>query len=169
MIANSGWAYFLNWELALWGDPVYDLAVHLHKMAYQPDEEEPAKAAWRNAVSPETAAEWTTDLDTYLAHECVKSAVGDTVRYSKLIAAGTESPAAQAALIDKLTTKLHAAHTFWRRANPRPRRGGPPCPQPHPHDPRRGMISSADSSGTLFRSSAPTRESSPLMPDFRPI
>ncbi|WP_158230511.1 phosphotransferase family protein, partial [Pseudofrankia asymbiotica] len=89
MIVNGGATYFLDWELALWGDPVYDLAVHLHKMAYQPDEEELAGAAWRNAVPPEAAVEWTRDLATYLAHERVKSAVVDTVRYTKLIAAGS--------------------------------------------------------------------------------
>ncbi|WP_083731347.1 phosphotransferase [Protofrankia coriariae] len=38
MILSGGRTYFLDWELALWGDPVYDLAVHLHKTAYQADE-----------------------------------------------------------------------------------------------------------------------------------
>ena len=38
MILARGRTYFLDWELALWGDPVYDLAVHLHKMGYSPQE-----------------------------------------------------------------------------------------------------------------------------------
>jgi len=28
MIVDGRTAYFLDWELALWGDPVYDLAGH---------------------------------------------------------------------------------------------------------------------------------------------
>jgi hypothetical protein len=44
----------------------------------------------------------------------VKSAVVDSVRYAKLIAAGTEPPDAQAALIDKLTAKVRAAHAVWK-------------------------------------------------------
>ncbi|OHV39304.1 MULTISPECIES: phosphotransferase family protein [Pseudofrankia] len=122
LIVKGGATYFLDWELALWGDPVYDLAVHLHKMAYQPDEEELARAAWRNALPPEAAVEWTRDLATYLAHERVKSAIVDTVRYTKLIAAGSETPAAEAALLDKLTAKLHAAHAVWRTGHA-PNRG----------------------------------------------
>jgi len=118
MIVDAGATYFLDWELALWGDPVYDLAVHLHKMAYQPDEIEAAQAAWRAAVPAEAAVGWQTDLATYLAHERVKSAVVDTVRYAKLLAAGTESPAAEAALIDKLVAKLKAAHAVWRTGHP---------------------------------------------------
>jgi len=114
MIVNGGATYFLDWELALWGDPVYDLAVHLHKMSYQPDEEESASAAWREAMGPEAAVAWVRDLATYRAHERVKSAVVDTVRYAKLIAAGSEASEAEAALLDKLTAKLHAAHGVWR-------------------------------------------------------
>ncbi len=114
MIIDAEVAYFLDWELALWGDPVYDLAVHLHKMAYQPDEDDAARTAWRAAVPAGAAIAWTADLATYLAHERVKSAIVDTVRYTKLITAHTESPTAEAALLDKLTTKLTAAHTVWQ-------------------------------------------------------
>lgn len=114
MIVKGDVTYFLDWELALWGDPVYDLAVHLHKMAYQPDEEESARAAWLAAVPAEASVDWRADLATYLAHERVKSAIVDSVRYAKLIAAGTESSNAEAALVDKLTAKVHAAHAVWK-------------------------------------------------------
>jgi len=83
-------------------------------MAYQPDESEAARAGWRAAVPAEAAVGWQADLATYLAHERVKSSVVDTVRYAKLIAAGSESLAAEATLIDKLVTKLRAAHAVWR-------------------------------------------------------
>ncbi|WP_049806872.1 phosphotransferase family protein [Pseudofrankia inefficax] len=114
MIVDVDVTYFLDWELALWGDPVYDLAVHLHKMGYQADEEEAAQAAWLAAVPAGAAVEWRADLATYLAHERVKSAVVDSVRYAKLIAAGTEPPDAEAALVDKLTAKVRTAHAVWK-------------------------------------------------------
>ncbi|MDT3441465.1 phosphotransferase [Pseudofrankia sp. BMG5.37] len=113
LIVDAGKTYFLDWELALWGDPLCDLAVHLHKMAYLPDEEQSARADWLAAVPSEAATEWARDLATYLAHERVKSAVVDTVRYAKLHAAGTETPATEATLIDKLTAKLRGAHASW--------------------------------------------------------
>ncbi|MGW4243281.1 phosphotransferase [Nocardia sp. NPDC004722] len=38
IIRNGREVVFLDWELALYGEPVYDVATHLHKMGYQPDE-----------------------------------------------------------------------------------------------------------------------------------
>jgi thiamine kinase-like enzyme len=40
----------LDGELALLGDPVYDLAVHLHEMGYLPEEERRAVAGWAEAL-----------------------------------------------------------------------------------------------------------------------
>jgi tetratricopeptide (TPR) repeat protein len=111
LIVNDGETYFLDWELALWGDPVYDLAVHLHKMAYQPDELTALLAGWTETVTGPAAAHWREDLDTYLAHERVKSAIVDTVRYTKLLTQPGPNPDDHADLIDKLTAKLAAAHT----------------------------------------------------------
>jgi aminoglycoside phosphotransferase (APT) family kinase protein len=114
MIVDRRTTHFLDWELALWGDPVYDLAGHLHKMGYQPDEEAAVQAAWLAALPAEATVNWREGLPTYLAHERVKSAIVDTVRYSTQIAAGAESPEAEAALLDKLATKIRAAHEVWK-------------------------------------------------------
>jgi aminoglycoside phosphotransferase (APT) family kinase protein len=109
MILAHGRTYFLDWELALWGDPVYDLAVHLHKMGYSPSEYEAAQATWLASVPPEAAQSWEPDLDTYLTHERVKSAIVDTVRYTKIITGGHASAHSQAELLRKLAGKLEAA------------------------------------------------------------
>jgi hypothetical protein len=37
---------FLDWEPAPWGDPVYNLAVHIHKMAYLPEEHGALVSRW---------------------------------------------------------------------------------------------------------------------------
>ena len=109
MVVSRGRTYFLDWELALWGDPVYDLAVHLHKMGYSPSEYEAAQAAWLASVPREASESWEPDLDIYLAHERVKSAIVDTVRYTKLIVSGHASSQSEAELLRKLSGKLEAA------------------------------------------------------------
>jgi len=109
MIVSRGRTYFLDWELALWGDPVYDLAVHLHKMGYSPSEYEAAQAVWLASVTGEASENWETDLDAYLTHERVKSAIVDTVRYTKIIVTGHAGSQIEAELPRKLSGKLEAA------------------------------------------------------------
>ncbi|TDC88820.1 aminoglycoside phosphotransferase family protein [Actinomadura sp. 7K507] len=84
MIIANGETTFLDWELTLWGDPVYDLAAHIHKMAYLPEERAALIACWRAAMPPDHITGWRQDLDAYLAHERIKSAIVDSVRYSQL-------------------------------------------------------------------------------------
>ncbi len=83
---------FLDWELSLWGDPVYDLAVHLHKMRYSATEDELLTRTWADRVAPRFSAAWEADLAIYRAHETLKSAIVDTVRQiARLRAAEPES------------------------------------------------------------------------------
>jgi len=121
MILAGERTYFLDWELALWGDPVYDLAVHLHKMGYSPHEYAAMQDAWLAAVPGNAADRWRPDLDTYLSHERVKSAIVDTVRYTKIITSGSASPEREAELAGKLAGKLDAANTAggtWATRSP---------------------------------------------------
>jgi aminoglycoside phosphotransferase (APT) family kinase protein len=110
MIVARGRTFFLDWELALWGDPVYDLAVHLHKMGYSPAERQGLQTAWLAAVPSDASGKWEPDLDAYLGHERVKSAIVDTVRYTKMLASGSVTAERAAALVRKLAVKLRAAH-----------------------------------------------------------
>jgi aminoglycoside phosphotransferase (APT) family kinase protein len=109
MIVSHGRTYFLDWELALWGDPVYDLAVHLHKMGYVLSDYGAAQSAWLASVPREAAEGWELDLDTYLTHERVKSAIVDTIRYTKIIVSGRADNQSVTELIRKLSAKLEAA------------------------------------------------------------
>ncbi|MGF7235432.1 MAG: phosphotransferase family protein, partial [Frankia sp.] len=113
MILAGSETYFLDWELALYGDPVYDLAVHLHKMAYQPDEIDRLLAGWPRTATGPAADHWRADLAVYLAHERVKSAIVDTVRYTKLIAQGNLDEQRRGELVVKLVGKLNAAYDVW--------------------------------------------------------
>ncbi|MEV0971035.1 phosphotransferase family protein [Microtetraspora glauca] len=118
MILRDGHVVFLDWELALWGDPVYELAVHFHKMSYYDDERQAVLDGWVSAMPPRYTQGWERDLDIYLAHERVKSAIVDTVRYTQLIAGKRLSPAEEHHLIGKLTGKLNAAGEVWHWTKP---------------------------------------------------
>ena len=113
MIIKDGESYFLDWELALWGDPVYDLAVHFHKMGYTPAERDQVLQLWQAALDSEYIEGWEDDLDIYLAHEQIKSAIVDTVRYSQAFIDPSYAPEPEPVLVDKLTVKLNNAYRRW--------------------------------------------------------
>lgn len=113
MIVKDGRTTFLDWELALWGDPVYDLAVHVHKMGYLPDELDRLLRIWGEALPASHTVDWERDLDIYLAHEQIKSVIVDTVRYAQAFADPATAPEPPAELATKLTDKLHNAHRRW--------------------------------------------------------
>lgn len=113
MIVRAGSVVFIDWELALLGDPVYDLAVHLHKMAYLPEEQSRLLARWAPAVPSGATEAWSADLQRYLRHERVKSAVVDSIRYAKLVRSGQLAPAARQHLQASLVGKLRAARELW--------------------------------------------------------
>jgi len=122
MILARGQTYLIDWELALWGDPVYDLAVHLHKMGYSPSEHEAMQAAWLAAVPGSASENWEPDLHAYLTHERVKSAIVDTIRYTKIITSGHPSAQFTEELLRKLASKLGAAQATgggWSVRRPR--------------------------------------------------
>lgn len=111
IVMSSHGAVFLDWELALWGDPVYDLAVHINKMTYLDDELHTLLSGWAARTEPSTA--WFMDLTAYLRHERVKSAIVHSIRYAKEIAAAGTTPATRRLLVGKLTSTLNAAAPIW--------------------------------------------------------
>lgn len=152
MIIRDGRTIFLDWELALYGDPLADVAIHLHKMAYTDSERQRFLSRWALTEPEAMTAGWEQDLRTYLAHEQLKSAVLDSVRYAKVIAARTRTPTDERLLIESLTLKLSTAAPLWGITEPPenaqveaalrdlPHAGGPGsrgrvpatvCPPPH--------------------------------------
>lgn len=114
----AGRIVVIDWEFALWGDPVYDLATHLHKMAYLPDERAHLLQRWAALQSARARDGWRDDLARYLRHEWVKSAVVDSVRYAKLVADPATPAARTDALAATLAAKVAAAREVW--GDPRP-------------------------------------------------
>jgi hypothetical protein len=88
-------------------------------MAYQPDEAASVRNGWLAAVPAHGSEGWEPDVDTYLAHERVKSAIVDTVRYAKLIAAGNLPAERENELVGKLAGKLSAARAASHAWNTR--------------------------------------------------
>ncbi|MFF8829785.1 aminoglycoside phosphotransferase family protein [Streptomyces sp. NPDC015131] len=112
ILARRGGLVVLDWELALWGDPVYDLADHVHKMSYTPSDRVAIIEAWRRAAPRDCRRGLRADLDYYLAHEAVKSAVVDTVRWGRRVAAAPSEAEARS-LASELAAKLAAAQPHW--------------------------------------------------------
>ncbi|MEU0811207.1 aminoglycoside phosphotransferase family protein [Streptomyces sp. NPDC005970] len=116
MIVAAGAAWFLDWELALWGDPAYEVAIHLHKMDYPERQRDALLRLWPQALPQESTRGWQSDVQVYLRHERIKSAVVDTIRYSKQLASPGSTPALRDFLVTRLANKLNAARRVWGMA-----------------------------------------------------
>ncbi|MEU4113742.1 phosphotransferase [Kitasatospora sp. NPDC028055] len=117
LLLRSGQTVFLDWELALWGDPLYELAVHLHKMAYLPEEEKEVVEGWAEHFG-RSAPGWQQDLPRYLAHERIKSAVVDAVRYTGEMTDDWDDRARRHAFCTRLARKVNRARPYWGHHEP---------------------------------------------------
>ncbi|MER6914649.1 aminoglycoside phosphotransferase family protein [Streptomyces sp. NPDC000594] len=115
MILDEAAVVFLDWELALWGDPVYDLADHLHKTAHNASDRHRVLAGWERAAPAECRLGWQDNLGFYLAYEEMKSAVVDTVRWGRRIALAPTAHE-RLTLAEELRQKLVRASPHWHGA-----------------------------------------------------
>ncbi|WP_326597617.1 aminoglycoside phosphotransferase family protein [Streptomyces sp. NBC_01803] len=124
---SDGGLCVIDWELALIGDPVYDLATHLHLMRYPPEQEREVLARWARAVDeslPGAAAGLSRDLPRYLAYKRVQSVFTDVIRqaYQVRSTPSAELPAQLARTGEVVSTVLgRAAHVLGLRRVPGPR------------------------------------------------
>ncbi|WP_320778873.1 phosphotransferase [Streptomyces sp. CRN 30] len=73
----------IDWELATYGDPLHDLAVHLVRMRYPAWQWRSVISAWRTAMlrlCPAAVADMDTDLCHYLDFERAQSVYPDVIR-----------------------------------------------------------------------------------------
>ncbi|MBY8880940.1 phosphotransferase family protein [Actinacidiphila acidipaludis] len=80
VVDRAGVLWTIDWELALVGDPLYDLATHLHLMGYPSDQEADVISRWERAVGAEAAAGAREDLPHYRAFKRVQSLCTDVLR-----------------------------------------------------------------------------------------
>jgi aminoglycoside phosphotransferase (APT) family kinase protein len=119
-ILLNGVTWILDWELALWGDPLYEVAVHLHKMEYLPDElaHVRARLSGRGGLSEEVLVGFDGDLDVLLEHERCKSVVVDAVRYAEQVRDPETLPTVADQLCVKLAKKVARAQEVWQAQEP---------------------------------------------------
>lgn len=74
----------IDWELAMYGDPLHDLATHLVRMGYDKAEHELMVGLWADAMRRAGHAAATTDMEhdlpRYLGFEYAQSAYPDVMR-----------------------------------------------------------------------------------------
>jgi aminoglycoside phosphotransferase (APT) family kinase protein len=117
IILDGDRSFFLDWELALYGDPLYDLAVHVHKTGYLPHERARLLGLWCTCMPDSHIANFEADLVAYLAHEQIKSTLVDSVRYAQAFA-GAPAPYPREILVTKLADMLAVARTHWGVTEP---------------------------------------------------
>lgn len=73
----------IDWELAMFGDPLYDLATHLHLVRYPAHQERRMVEQWRETVdrvAPRSSAGYADDLPKLLAYQRAQSVFTDVIR-----------------------------------------------------------------------------------------
>ncbi|MER6035529.1 aminoglycoside phosphotransferase family protein [Streptomyces sp. NPDC001835] len=73
----------IDWELAMVGDPLYDLATHLHLMRYPDRQARGMAEQWRTTVErvrPGSANGWRQDLNRLIGYKRAQSVFTDVIR-----------------------------------------------------------------------------------------
>lgn len=94
VVGTDGRLWTIDWELAALGDPLYDLATHLHLMDYPAPQHDTVVADWCRTVTPllpGADAGLAEDLPRHLAYKRAQSVFTDAVRQAVTVgeAAGT--------------------------------------------------------------------------------
>ncbi|MFF3359094.1 phosphotransferase [Streptomyces sp. NPDC002917] len=93
IVDPDGDLWTIDWELAMVGDPLYDLATHLHLMRYPAVEQGRIAAIWRDAVEcarPGSSDGWERDLPVLLAYKRAQSVYTDVIRTALDLGPGPE-------------------------------------------------------------------------------
>ncbi|MEU4085603.1 phosphotransferase family protein [Streptomyces aureus] len=83
VVDAEGRLWTIDWELAMFGDPLYDLATHLYLMRYPADQERWMTKHWCEAVekvAPGSSDGWETDLPRLLSYKRAQSVFADVIR-----------------------------------------------------------------------------------------
>ena len=108
IVDPDGRLWTIDWELAALGDPLYDLATHLHLMGYPPDQEREVVRRWRAVMSealPGATHRLDADLPRYLAYKRAQSVFTDVVRHA-IAVRDAETPTARAAQLQRSSTTV---------------------------------------------------------------
>ncbi|WP_320778874.1 phosphotransferase [Streptomyces sp. CRN 30] len=107
VIDPRGGLWAIDWELAMVGDPLYDLATHLYLHRYPADQERWTVREWCaavEAVRPGASRGWQRDLPRITEFKRAQSAFTDVIRVAMSIP--RESPLGRADFL-RATDRLH--------------------------------------------------------------
>lgn len=108
----DGSLFVLDWERALYGDPLHDLATHLVRMGYADAERDRMIELWSAAMEVRglsmLADGIDTDLDTYIGFEYAQSVFSDTIRAAENLE-GAAGPAEFTVAADRIHRALRRA------------------------------------------------------------
>ncbi|MEU4166670.1 phosphotransferase [Streptomyces sp. NPDC026665] len=93
VVDGAGRLWTIDWELAMFGDPLYDLATHLYLMRYPSDQEDRMTERWCETVesaAPGSSAGWEADLPKLLAYKKAQSVFTDVIRTALSLAEQAE-------------------------------------------------------------------------------
>ncbi|MDF3141050.1 MULTISPECIES: aminoglycoside phosphotransferase family protein [unclassified Streptomyces] len=93
IVDDEGRLWTIDWELAMLGDPLYDLATHLYLMRYPSDQQRRMTEEWCRAaerVRPGSSRGWAGDLPLLLDFKRAQSVFTDVIRVSLSLLHGTE-------------------------------------------------------------------------------
>ncbi|MEW2292219.1 phosphotransferase [Streptomyces sp. NPDC006743] len=115
----------IDWELAMLGDPLYDLATHLYLMRYPRWQARRMTQAWcrtAEAVRPGSSRGWEHDLELLVGFKKVQSVFTDVIRTALALGTG---PLPDRRTLTALGGKLHrvlaaAAHPLALESVPAP-------------------------------------------------
>ncbi len=113
---QTGVITVIDWELALLGDPLFDLASHINRAHHAPAQADYFTTAYCAAASINDTVPWRRDLHAYLAAEYIKSAIVDVYRHNQ----NKAERMAQATVDEKqrratrLQFVLNRAQKIWR-------------------------------------------------------
>jgi aminoglycoside phosphotransferase (APT) family kinase protein len=109
IVRDDGELALVDWELAMWGDPLHDLAIHLVRMRYPSYQRWDVVERWRTAVGPEAAHELDRDLPVYMDFERAQSLFADTLRAARSLVGQEPQPGRVGAAVGRVRDALHLA------------------------------------------------------------
>ncbi|QIB44994.1 aminoglycoside phosphotransferase family protein [Streptomyces aureoverticillatus] len=93
IVDPQGQLWTIDWELAMFGDPLYDLATHLHLMGYAPEQANEVTRRWSLAVEevlPGSSVGYKEDLDSLLDYKRAQSVFTDVIRTAQMLDTATD-------------------------------------------------------------------------------
>ncbi|MGW6544554.1 aminoglycoside phosphotransferase family protein [Streptomyces massasporeus] len=101
VLVRRGRISVIDWELAICGDPLHDLATHMVRMGYGKQEQAVMTDLWAQAMTEADYHDLTSgldkDLETYLAFEYAQSVFPDVMRAALALPGDAEKAHFQAA------------------------------------------------------------------------